>query len=190
MKRSLADLLRASAQSRIAMLTEDLSDASRVIGDAERTMRDVVRIDARPGWRRDLAVIVERAGVLHLRAGDRRAARESAREALALIEQVATEEPQNPHTTRAMCEVLLFAADIEPDAIAASSYRSRVAALAAPARNDPRLTEFRVRALMALGRHAEAAPLVTELLAIGYRDGEIHRVRAGSPSPPGSPPAG
>jgi hypothetical protein len=175
------------------MLIEDLPRALSLIGDAERTMREVVRIDARPGWRRDLAVIVERGGALRLRAGDLPGARESAREALALIEQVAAEEPQNPHTIRAMCEVLLFAADTVTDDAAAKMYRSRVATLAAPARNDPRLTEFRVRALMALGRHAEAAPLVTELLAIGYRDGEIHRASgrslSTSASPPGSPPA-
>jgi len=166
---------RASVQSRIAMLlTDDLPRARSIIGEAERTMRDIVRIDARPAWRRDLAVIVERGCIIRARAGDRRRIREIAQQALALMEQVAAEEPRNPQTTRALCEVLLLAADAEePNSSAATAYRLRVAALAGMEHDDPRLTEFRARALVALGRGAEAAPFISELLRIGYRDGGI-----------------
>ena len=49
------------------MLTDDPRQARSIIGEAERTMRDIVRIDARPAWRRDLAVIVERGGTIRAR---------------------------------------------------------------------------------------------------------------------------
>jgi len=173
---------QASAQTRIAMLTGDLPRALAINGEAERTMRDIVRIDARPGWRRDLAIIIERSGQLRARAGDRRGMRDTAQEALALMEQVATEEPNNPHTTRALCEVLLFAAEAEkPDSTAATLYRSRVATLANTEHNDLRLTELRARALVALGRRAEAAPLVAALTASGYRDGHLDQLLEAPP---------
>jgi tetratricopeptide (TPR) repeat protein len=180
---------RASVQSRIAiLLRDDLPRAQSLIREAEQTMREVVRLDARPTWRRDLAVIMQRGAAIRLRAGDRSRLRETAQEALAIMENVAVEEPNNPHTARALCEVLLFAADAEPpDSSTAAAYRSRVATLAAMERNDPRLTDFRARALMTLGREGEAAPLIAELRGIGYRDGDLQPMSSGSP--PGSPPA-
>lgn len=179
---------RASAQSRVAMLlANDTKRAAAMLEDAERTMRTIVSTDPRPTWRRDLAIILQRAAAIRLRSGDRRGARTGAQEAVALIEQVALEEPRNPQTTRALCEILLFAAETEaPNSSVATLYRSRVATLAAMERNDPRLTEYRARALVTLGRKAEAAPLIAELRGIGYRDGNIDRWPTGSP--PGSPP--
>lgn len=184
----LAQRNRASAQSRIALLLEnEPARATAMLVDAERTMRTIVSTDPRTAWRRDLAVIIERAAAIRLRAGDRRGVREAAQEALALMEQVATEEPRSPQTTRALCEVLLFAGEAEtPNGGVGALYHSRVATLAAMERNDPRLTEYRARALVRLGRKAEAAPLIAELRGIGYRDGNIDRWWTGSP--PGPPP--
>jgi hypothetical protein len=183
----LAQRNRAAAQSRLAaLLTDDRARAMEMLDDAERTMREIVSTDSRPAWRRDLAVIIARGGVIRLQSGDRRGVRADAQEALALIEQVASEE-HNVQTTRALCEVLFFAADAEqPNSSAATLYRSRIAAIAATERNDPKLTEYRARALMAFGRRAEAGPLIAVLRGIGYRDGNIDQWSTGSP--PGSPP--
>ncbi len=175
----------ASAQSRLAvLLIDDLPRALELIDKAERTLRDVVRIDGRPLWRRDLAVAIQREGSLRMRAGDRRRSGEAAQEALAIIESLAATEPRNPHTTRALCEVLLFAADAEPPGSdAAKQFRTRVAALALTEENrDPRVTAIRARALIGLERRAEAAPLIATLQRSGYRDIEM------IPSITGSPP--
>lgn len=181
----LARRNRASAQTRMIMLLpHDPARAASMLADAERTMREIVRTDPRPTWRRDLAIIVQRGAAIRLQAGNRRGVRESAQEALALMEQVAIEEPRHAQTTRALCEVLLFAAEAEPpDSNVATLYRTRVVALTAEERNDPRLTEFRIRALMALGRRAEAASLADELFRSGYRDGGIPALVAESPPP-------
>jgi tetratricopeptide (TPR) repeat protein len=166
---------RAAAQTRLAMLlTDDLPRALSVIDDAERGMREVVRIDRRPSWRRDLAIAIARGGALRLMTGDRGRARKAADEALSIMQELAAAEPQNGQTTRSLCEVLLFAADAaEPDPAETALYRSRAAALAVGKDNDVRLTAMRTRALILLDRRAEARPLVASLNAIGYRDGNL-----------------
>ena len=173
---------RASAQIRLAsLLTGDLPRAVALSGEAERTMRDIVRIDARPAWRRDLAVTIQRAASLRVLAGDRGRAGQAAQEALSIIESLAASESGNPQTTRVLSEVLLFAADALPqDDEQAVRYRTRVAALATAAGGrDPRLAALHARALLGLGRRSEAAPLMAALERAGYRDVPIT----------GSPPA-
>lgn len=183
----LAQRNRSSAQSRVAMLLPDRAAALAMLSEAERTMRAIVKTDTSPAWRRDLAVILERSAMTRAQLDDRRTLRQTTQEALAIIEQVASEQPHNPVTTRALCEVLLFAADIEdPKSNIAALYRTRVATLTANVKNDPRLTEYRARALTALGRSHEATALVSELMSIGYRDGNVATLITGSP--PGPPP--
>jgi tetratricopeptide (TPR) repeat protein len=177
----------ASAQARLAMLlTDDLPRAIATIDEAERTLRDVVRIDGRPAWRRDLATAIVRAASLRLLAGDRHRTREAAQEALALIESLAAAEPPNSQTTSVLCEVLLFAADAAPaGSEEATRDRLRVVALTGAADNrDPRIVAYRARALAGLGQRNEAAPLVAALGRAGYRDIDPIVASTGSPPPP------
>jgi tetratricopeptide (TPR) repeat protein len=175
---------RASAQSRLAvLLTDDLPRALALIDDAERVLRDVVRIDKRPAWQRDLASVIQREGALRILAGDRERTREAAKEALSIAEQLAAADPTHVATRRMLCEVLLFAAAAEPPGSEeAKRYRTRVAALTAAADvRDPRVTALRASALSSLGRQHEAAPLVAALQRAGYRDIDASPPITGSP---------
>jgi serine/threonine-protein kinase len=176
---------RASAQSRMAMLLkDDLPRALTMIADAESALRQVVRVDARPAWRRDLAAAIQREGELRMLAGDHLRTREAAQEALAIIERLAVEQPGNVQTTRVLCEVLLFAASVATDSKEATNYRMRAAVLAmSEDGRDPRVTALHARALVGLGRESEAAPLMARLARAGYRD--IDPIPAITGSPPG-----
>lgn len=173
---------RASAQSRLAvLLTDDLPRALSLIDDAKRVLRDVVRVDQRPAWQRDLASVIQREGALRILAGDRNRMREAAKEALEIIERLAAADPANVQTKRVLCEVLLFAATAEPPGSAEAALdRARVVALTAEAR-DPRVIALRAGALTALGREPEAAPLLDALQRAGYRDIDASPTITGSP---------
>jgi hypothetical protein len=163
----------ASAQTRLAFLSaDDLPRALALIDEAERTLRDIVRADARPVWRRDLAATIQRQAALRRLAGDQQRAAAAAREALTIIESLAASESGNPQTTRVLCEVLLFAADmLPPEAEEAVRLRTRVTALAMTVDGrEPRVAVLRARALMGLGRRSEAEPLMAALSRAGYRD--------------------
>jgi tetratricopeptide (TPR) repeat protein len=180
---------RAVAEARVASLTPQTAPALALSARAVAAMRGITGKDARPGWRRDLASTMQRDAALRLLAGDVQGARNELREALQTIEQVAVDEPKNPHTTRVLCELLLTAADAEERSGAAAiakTHRTRAAALAAQERRDPRMLALQVRALAALGRPQEAAPLAARLVAAGYRDGNV-TVLAGPP--PHAPPS-
>jgi serine/threonine-protein kinase len=145
---------RAAAESRVAALTtHDLPRALEMNAHAVSEMRDVVRSDPRPAWRRDLASALQRQAALQLRAGGRSRAGSDVREALAIIEPVALAEPQNPQTARVLCEVLLTAADLDEEN--GDVLRSRAARIASARRTrDPRLDAIHARAVAALGRSA------------------------------------
>jgi tetratricopeptide (TPR) repeat protein len=176
---------RATTQSRLAMLlTGNLPRAIAMIDDAERELREIVKIDGRPAWQRDLAVAIQREGSLRMLAGERLRTREAAQEALAIANRLAAAEPGNAQTTRMLCEVLLFAADAAPaGSEEAIFYRTRVSQL--PIMNgarDPRLTAYHARALIGLGRPREAAPLIAALDRSGYRDLDAMAVNRSPPA--------
>jgi tetratricopeptide (TPR) repeat protein len=143
---------RAAAESRVADLAA-LPQALDLSAHAVSEMREILRSDPRPAWRSDLASALEQQAALRMTAGDRRHAASIAGEALAIIEPVALAEPQNPHTARVLCEVLLTAADVDP--ANAEKHRSRVAEIASAQRTrDPHFEALRERALAALRRTA------------------------------------
>ena len=142
---------RAAAEARVAsLLAADRPRALTMIDHAVAELREIVAGDPRPSWRRDLASALQRQAALQLASGDARACA-TAREALAIIEPVAAAEPQNPHTARVLCDVLLTAADTGEEN--ARGHRLRAAEVASAHRTrDPRLAALRERALAALGR--------------------------------------
>ncbi|HEX6097470.1 MAG TPA: protein kinase [Thermoanaerobaculia bacterium] len=105
---------RAVAQSRLAILLmeSDLAAALDLIDSATRSLREVVRVDARPARRRDLAVAYQRQATLRLRAGDRASASQAARNAQTAIESVARDDPQHPQTQRVLREVSALTAEL------------------------------------------------------------------------------
>ena len=181
---------RAMAGSRLAsLLTRDQARAKQLANEAVAELRAIVATDPRPAWQRDLAGVLTAQARVRLSSGDAAGARAAAREAVALMDAVLATDPHNPHRRRAFCEMLLVAADTEARngaAAAARSQRTRALELAADGR-DPQLMASRVRALAALGRTREAAPLAARLLAAGYRDGNIAAL-AGAPPGTAHPP--
>jgi eukaryotic-like serine/threonine-protein kinase len=146
---------RAIAQSRVAVLMiDELQTALKLNDAAIAELRDIVRVDRRPGWRRDLASSIQRGGSLRLAAADARGALDAAQEALAIIEPVAKEEPQNAGTARTFAEILLLAGDAEERrgaARAANAHRTRAAAIMSlQPQTDPRNGALRARALASL----------------------------------------
>jgi tetratricopeptide (TPR) repeat protein len=96
---------RASAESRTAaLLAGDLPRALRLAQHAVAELRDVVRADARPAWRRDLASARVREATLLLAAGDADGARDAGDEALRIARQLAAEDSHNPQTARVLDE--------------------------------------------------------------------------------------
>jgi len=173
---------RAVAESRLAFLLTDRARSRTMLAHAIEELRDMVRIDSRPLWRKDLASALQRDAEVAFAAGDVHHAGEEAREALAIIEGVSAGEPGNASTTRVLCEILLTAAGIEerdaPEI--AAGHRTRVVTLTAGVTGgDARIAAVRARALAAIGRDDEAAPLLAKLLAGGYRE----RLPARQPPP-------
>jgi tetratricopeptide (TPR) repeat protein len=96
---------RASAEVRAAaLLTDDLPRGLRLAQHAVAELREVVRADARPAWRRDLAAARVREATLLLAAGDLARARSAGEEALAIARNVARGDPRNPQTVELLAE--------------------------------------------------------------------------------------
>jgi serine/threonine-protein kinase len=166
---------RNVAQARLAALL-DPAEGLALADAAIRDQRELVRGDPRPGWRRDLAASLVRLAKIRLRRGETSRAGEAAREALALIEPLLAERPNDGQYIRIADEALLAAAGIDERTgrrDSAAQRRTRAAALAERASTDPPIAALRARALLPLGRGAEAEPLVRKLLAGGYRDAEL-----------------
>ena len=96
---------RATAEVRVAaLLTDDLPRGLRLAEHAVAELREVVRADARPAWRRDLASARVREATLLLAAGHAVRARHAGEEALAIARGVAGEDPRNPQTVELLAE--------------------------------------------------------------------------------------
>jgi tetratricopeptide (TPR) repeat protein len=105
---------RAVAQSRLAklLMESDLAAARVLIDGAIASLVELVRLDGRPAWRRDLAVAYQRQATLRLHAGDGAGARQAAQKARSTIESVARDDPQNPQTQRVLRDVSALAAEL------------------------------------------------------------------------------
>jgi len=180
---------RDVAQSRLAAVAspaEGLALAEGATGD----LRELVRADARPAWRRDLAASLARLARIRFQLGDLRGARNASDDALRLSDALVTERAKDAVSIRILCDALVTAAAIdERDGRlpVASQRRTRAAAIANGAAQDPAVAAIRVRALLALGRQAEASPLVQRLVAGGYREAEFAALTA-TIAPAHSPP--
>jgi tetratricopeptide (TPR) repeat protein len=161
---------------------------------AANDLRELARNDARAAWRRDLAATLVRLAAIRLRVGALARARADAEEALRSSEALVAERPKDVQYVRILCDALMTAAALDetqgrlPSAL---QRRTRAADVANTIPDDPSIAALRIRALFALGRAQEAAPMAQKLLAGGYREAEFASVVAHSRptrSPPGRSP--
>jgi serine/threonine-protein kinase len=175
---------RDVAQLRLAAVADPV-EGLRLAEAATKDLRDLVRTDARPAWRRDLAAALARLTRIRFQLGDLPGARTSSDDALRMSEALVAARPKDAASIRILCDALVTAAAIdekEGRLPLAMQRRERAAAVANAAVQDPAVAAIRVRALLALGRQDEAAPLVQRLLAGGYRETEFAAL---THSPPG-----
>ena len=120
------------AKSHVAAVTPDSREAVAIFDEAARGLRQLIAIEPRPAWQIDLCATRTRAVSALLRTGDRRGAREAAREGLAIAERLAATEPRNPHIVHLLVKALNAAATAEEQngaPAAARAHRARAAAL-------------------------------------------------------------
>src|SRR5947209_4994713 len=95
---------------------------------------------------------------------------------MTLAESLVALQPADLVSRRILCDALLATAPQDERAgrkDVATQRRLHVVAISTAAGNDPLLAAARVRALFALGRRDEAAPIVKRLFDGGYRDSEF-----------------
>jgi tetratricopeptide (TPR) repeat protein len=157
-----------------ALARTDSGAALRHLRRADDTLSELVAADPTNAERRlDLARVRGTLGRVHLGAGDARLAREDAERALDALGPRGPRGANEIDRARRLVEAELHA--VRGAALDASGRREEarsawseiVALLApfAPEARDPRVLEPLVRALLRLGRRAEAVPLLDRLRA-------------------------
>ena len=182
---------RDVARARLASLL-DPARGVPMIDEAMADLRALVREDGRIAWRRDLAFVLIRSAKVELDLGRLSRARSDAGEALAMSERFVEENPTESVSIRMLGEALLAAAQVEErmgQPRDADARRTRVLELTSKLPPDPIVSAMRVRALLALGREAEAAPLAATLVAGGYKDPEFTAALARRHSSSHPPPS-
>jgi tetratricopeptide (TPR) repeat protein len=172
--------LYATQLSRLQRLSGDLPAAAALTTQALATFASLTRQD--PGnaaWQREFAEAqLEQAGQSRA-AGRTDAARTQAGAALRMLEPLFAQQPDDRATLLATVGAKLALAAVTDDAGVARRLRDdAVSAMAAvkSGGGDPRLLALRVEALLALGRKAEAQPVIRQLWNSGYRDAALLEV--------------
>ncbi|MEA2325945.1 MAG: eukaryotic-like serine/threonine-protein kinase [Thermoanaerobaculia bacterium] len=165
---AVAELLVASLLDPV----EALPLAQSAVDD----LRAIVKKDARPIWRRDLASALLRLSVIQSRAPGNFEAAKAAKEALTMGEALVAAQPNDLQSRRVLSDALVATANYDdaagrPDI--AKQRRMLAVATATSESADSALAAARVRALLAAGRLDQAAPLVATLFNGGYRDAEF-----------------
>lgn len=108
-----------------------------------------------------------------LDANQPRAAHDQAQRALQILEPMLAKHPDDRDTLIATMTARLLSAETDSDPQTAGSQREQTLHTLHAVkvnRGDPRLLALQVEALLALGRKAEAQPLIKQLWVDGYRD--------------------
>ncbi|UPG96044.1 toll/interleukin-1 receptor domain-containing protein [Luteibacter aegosomatissinici] len=178
------DATNTDAQEHVALFSTHLARLRRLAGDADAARALIatalpVFIALRKqdphnaAWQREYAEARTEEAAEAAQRGDTMMAAASAREAMSVLEPLLAAQPADRATLLATLAARLAAADVAPDVVSRSVLRDGVgrdAAAVTSARSDPRLIALQVEALLALGRHAEAEPLIRTLWSAGYRD--------------------
>jgi tetratricopeptide (TPR) repeat protein len=160
--------------ARLRRLTGDASAARELMATALPIFMGLRKQDAHnAGWQREYAEARTEESLQAGQRGDTALARASAAEAMAVLEPLKAAQPGDRATLLATLSAHLAAADVSPDPAKARALREGAlhdAATPTHGQTDPRLVAFQVEAMLALGRHAEAEPLIRTLWNAGYRD--------------------
>ncbi len=166
--------LYATQLSRLRRLSGDGAAAAALTARALTTFASLTRQD--PGntaWRREFAEAQLEQAAQSRGAGRTELARAQARAALRLLDPLRAQQPDDRATLLATVGAKLSLAVVTDDAAAAQQLRNDALSAMQAVRSggsDPRLLALRVEALLALGRKAEAQPLIQQLWNSGYRD--------------------
>ncbi|EIM03085.1 hypothetical protein RHOFW104T7_17080 [Rhodanobacter thiooxydans] len=166
--------LYATQLSRLRRLNGNGAAAAALTARALMTFASLTRQD--PGntaWQREFAEAQLEQGAQSRAAGRTEVARAQARAALRLLDPLLAQQPDDRATLLATVGAKLSLAAVTDDAAAAQQLRDDALSAMQTVRSggsDPRLLALRVEALLALGRKAEAQPLIQQLWNSGYRD--------------------
>ncbi|MCK9366283.1 MAG: toll/interleukin-1 receptor domain-containing protein [Metallibacterium scheffleri] len=163
--------------SRLQRMSGDLSAAHALIERSLRIFHDLTRQDpSNSGWQRALAETQMEQAEQSRAAGQLDAARAQVQTALRILDPLFVRHPDDRATLLATVGARLLLAAVTIDAPAARHLRAdALKALQAQknGRDDPRLQSLQVEALLALGRQAEAQPIIRQLWQGGYRDAAL-----------------
>ncbi|MHB1896568.1 MAG: TIR domain-containing protein [Metallibacterium sp.] len=169
--------LYASQLSRLRRLSGDLPAAHALIAQSLRIFLVLTRQDpSNSGWQREFAEAQLEQAEQSLAAGHVDAAHAQVQAALRILDPLLSRHPDDRATLLATVGARLLLAAVTPDASAARHLRAdALQALQAQknGRDDPRLLALQVEALLALGRQAEARPIIRQLWLGGYRDAAL-----------------
>ncbi|MDE2272511.1 MAG: TIR domain-containing protein [Xanthomonadaceae bacterium] len=125
------------------------------------------------GWQGDYAAALTGQAAESLAASQPSAAHDQVQHALQILEPMLARHPDDRGTLLATMTAKLLLADASTDPQTARTVREqavRTLQAVITSRVDPRLLALQVEALLALGRQAEAQPLIKHLWTDGYRD--------------------
>ncbi len=131
------------------------------------------------GWQREFAEAKLEQATQSCVAGRADASRTQAQAALRMLDPLIAQQPDDRATLLATVGARLALAAATDDAQAALQLRedaSNAMQVVKSGRTDPRLLALHVEALLALGRTAEAEPLIRQLWNSGYRDAALLQV--------------
>ncbi len=165
--------LYATQLSRLRRLSGDLPTANALTAGALATFAALTRQDpANAGWEREFAEAQLERAAQSRAAGRIDASRTQAGAALHALDLLLAQQPDDRATLLATTSARLSLAAVEDRQAARPRREEALHAMLAvkSGRGDPRLLALQIEALLALGRTAEAQPLIRQLWSSGYRD--------------------
>jgi tetratricopeptide (TPR) repeat protein len=171
--------LYAVQLSRLRRLDGDLRAANALTAQASATLAALTRQDpANTGWQREFAEAQIEQAAQSLAAGRTDASRAQASMALHALDPLLARHPGDRATLLATAGARLSLAAVEDTQAAQALRAGTLHAIQAvkSGRDDPRLLALQVETLLALGKKAEATPLIRQLWRSGYRDAALMQV--------------
>lgn len=171
--------LYATQLARLRRLSGDLRAANALTVQALATFAALTRqAPANTGWRREFAEARLEQAAQSRAAGRIDASRTQASAALRVLDPLLVRQPEDRATLLATAgaRLSLAAVDDAPTARPLREDALHAMQTVKSGRGDPRLLALQVDALLALGRTAEAQPLIRQLWNSGYRDAALVQV--------------
>ena len=166
--------LYSSQLSRLRRLSGDLPAAQALISQSIIIFLALIKQEpANTGWQREYAEAQFEQAAQSLAVGQAQVSRAQARAALAILDPLLANQPDDRATVLATVSAKLLLAATTDDAQTARQLReeaSEAMQSVKSGRDDPRLLALQAEALLGLGRGAVAKPIVQRLWESGYRD--------------------